>query len=168
MSGDPSELTLRRVEAREEVEALVAAVFSDPEARRGMGWTESDDPSRAREAIQGLWEHRFEEGWRFVEVLCGGRRAGMAALSPIEEGRAWWAVYLVERGRGLGTRVGRRLLQQARRAGASQLCAITWAENAASRAMLEKLDFDPVGPAPYDWARESQLEWLEYRRTLEA
>lgn len=168
MPGDDPDLTLAPVDERAGVRELVDDVFSDPETRRGIGWTEADDPERAREAITDLWDRRFDEGWRVLEVRAGEARAGMAGLGPVEDGEAWWAVYLLERGRGLGRAVGRRLAGRARRQGVRELVAVTWAENDASRRMLEALGFDERGPAPYEWAEESALAWVEYRRRLEA
>lgn len=134
-----------------------------------MGWTEADDTAEALEAIHGLWERRFEEGWRILEVRHEDERAGLAGLGPIEDdGTAWWAVYLVERGKGIGREVGRRLIEQARKQGATTLVAVTWAKNDASQRMLEALGFEDIGPAPYDWADESQLDWLQYRQELPA
>lgn len=164
MPGDPAELNLARVESPGALEDLVHDVFSDPQVRRGMGWTEADDTDEALEAIWGLWERRFREGWRLFEVRHQDERAGLAGLGPVEEATAWWAVYLTERGRGLGQAIGRRLAKRAREEGAEELVAVTWARNQASQGMLEALGFESVGPAPYDWARESELEWLEYRR----
>lgn len=161
-------LSLETVTDDDELADLVEAVFSDPGTRRGMGWTEDDDPEEAMEAISGLWEKRFERGWRIYDVRREGERVGLAALGPPDEAEPWWAVYLLDRGEGLGKAVGRRLVEQARRDGASAVLAVTWAENAASRGMLEALGFEERGPAPYGWAEESELAWLAYRRELTA
>lgn len=162
-SGD---LSLERVSDEEQVAQLVSHVFAEPETRRGMGWTEEDDPEEAMEAIAGLWEARFAEGWRIYAVQQGQATVGLAGLGPAGEDSPWWAVYLLERGQGLGKTAGQRLIEQARREGAKQVLAVTWRKNEASRGMLEALGFHEVGPAPYDWARESELSWLQYRREL--
>lgn len=166
MPRDASELRLEPVGSEDELQALVEHVFSDPGARRGMGWTEDDDPAEAMEAIWGLWERRFADGWQAYEVRHAGDSAGLAGLGPIEGGQAWWAVYLVKRGEGLGTETGRRLVDRARERDVETLIAVTWTENEASRRMLETLGFREEGPAPYDWAEESELSWLRYRRKL--
>lgn len=158
--------SLEPVTDGDELTTLVETVFSDPGARRGMGWTEDDDPEEAMEAISGLWAKRFERGWRIYDVRREGQRVGLAALGPPEEPEPWWAVYLLERGEGLGKAIGRRLVERARRDGADALLAVTWVKNAASRGMLEALGFEQQGPAPYDWAEESELAWLAYRREL--
>lgn len=141
----------------------MSEVFADPGTRRGMGWTGEDDTEEALAAIEGLWDRRFAEGWCVYDVRDDGRRVGMSGLGPIDDGEAWWAVYLLERGQGYGRAVGRRLVDRARRDGADRVVAVTWAANEASRRMLEALDFRVEGPAPYDWAHESSLEWLLYR-----
>lgn len=168
MPRDAGQLSLEPVAGKDELEALVADVFADPGTRRGMGWTEDEDPEEALEAIWGLWERRFAADWRIYEVRHEDERAGLAGLGPIEDGQAWWAVYLLERGEGLGTATGERLVEQARQQGARTLIAVTWKQNEASRAMLETLGFEEEGPAPYDWAEESELSWLRYRRELAA
>lgn len=162
------ELFLERIGDAASLERVVEEVFADPEVRRGMGWTEDDDPEQAREAIEGLWARRFEEGWRLFDVRLEGRRAGLVGLGPLDEGEGtvWYAVYLLERGQGLGRRLTRRAVDRAREEGAREVLAVTWAENEASRRLLEAEGFEPVGEAPYDWARESALTWMEYRRAL--
>lgn len=167
MREDESRLILQRVEDVSLLEDLVDSVFADPQARRGMGWTAEDDPEEAMEAIWGLWHRRFQHGWRLFTVVHEDRRAGLAGLGPVEEdGTAWWAVYLLERGQGIGPRVGHQLIERATRDGVRELIAVTWAKNEASRSMLEDLGFEEEGPAPYDWARESPLSWCEYRLEL--
>lgn len=166
MPGNESELTLAPVTAEAELTELVDHVFSDPGTRRGMGWTEDEDPEEAMASIRGLWEHRLETGWRLYDVRSDGQRVGLAGLGPIEEGEAWWAVYLLERGEGYGQATGRRLIEAARQRGVRALIAVTWAKNEPSKRMLEALGFTEQGPAPYGWAEESELSWLQYRRTL--
>jgi len=166
MPEDEGELTLAPVAGETELEALVSTVFCDPQTRRGMGWTERDDPEEAMQAIGGLWHRRLDEGWSIFDVQRTGETIGLAGLGPIEEGRAWWAVYLLERGQGLGKAIGRRLIDRAAEDGAREVVAVTWAKNEASRGMLSSLGFEAEGPPPYDWARESELAWLRYRREL--
>lgn len=158
--------SLELVTDGEELSGLVETVFGDPGTRRGMGWTEDDDPEEAMAAIAGLWVKRFAEDWRIYDVRRDGQRVGLAALGPADEAEPWWAVYLLERGEGLGQAIGRRLVERAREDGAEALVAVTWAKNAASRGMLEALGFQEQGPAPYDWAEESELAWLVYRKRL--
>lgn len=162
------ELVLERIDDAAQLERVVDEVFADAEVRRGMGWTEADDPEEARAAIRGLWRRRLEAGWRLFDVSLEDRRAGLVGLGPVDEadGTVWYAVYLLERGQGLGGRLTRRAIERARREGARELVAVTWAKNEASRGLLEAEGFEPAGEAPYDWARESALTWLEYRRPL--
>lgn len=163
------ELTFETVTDAEALEQLVDDVFCDPEVRRGMGWTDADPVDEAMEAIHGLWQRRLDAGWDLVEVRHHGERAGLAGLGPTDpdDASAWYAIYLLHRGEGLGRRVTRRFIQRAKASGARELVAVTWAKNTASQALLEGEGFEPVGPAPYDWARESQLDWLELRRPLD-
>jgi RimJ/RimL family protein N-acetyltransferase len=168
MPRDEGQLTLEldRVRTPAELTELVDDVFEDPQARRGLGWTEADDIEEAMASIRWLFDHRYEKGWQLYEVRADDERAGIAGLGPVEDGEAWWAVYLTVRGRGLGQRVGEQLIARAEREGAREVVAATWARNGASRRMLETLGFDDVGPATYEWAEDSQLTWIEYRREL--
>lgn len=162
-------LRLRPIEDADSLQGLVDDVFADPEVRRGMGWTEADPLEDAMDAIHGLWRRRLASGWQLLEVRDEGERAGLAGLGPVdpEDGSAWYAIYLLHRGEGLGRRVTRRLIRRAREAGARELVAVTWAKNTASQALLEGEGFERVGAAPYDWAEQSELDWLELRCPLD-
>lgn len=164
--ADPP-LSFEPIEEADTLRSVVDEVFADPEVRRGMGWTEDDDPGEAREAIEGLFERRFESGWWLADVRLQDERAGLAGLGPIDEdGAAWYAIYLLRRGEGLGRTVTERLIARARKRGVEELIAVSWAENDAIQGLLESVGFELAGEAPYDWARESTLTWLEYRRTF--
>lgn len=161
-------LSFRRVDEVGTLQKLVEDVFADPQVRWGLGWTDEDDPEEAMAAIEALFEHRHEAGWTLLEVRHGGRCAGLAGLGPLdpESAERAYAIYLTERRRGLGRRVTDRLLERARASGAESVLAITWAENEASRALLEGAGFRFEGEAPYGWAQESELDWVVYRCVL--
>lgn len=155
------------IEDADTLRSVVGEVFADSQVRRGMGWTEDDDPEEAREAIEGLFERRFESGWWLADVRMQGERAGLAGLGPTDEdGAAWYAIYLLHRGEGLGRAVTERLIDRARKHGVDELIAVSWAENDAIQGLLESVGFEFVGEAPYDWADESELTWVEYRRRI--
>lgn len=159
------ELALDPVDDADALQRLVDTVFADPEVRRGMGWTEADDREAALEAISGLWHDRFEDGWDLRAVRRGDRTVGLVGLGPVgEDATAWYAVYLLDRGEGLGRRLTRWGLDEACDRGADRVLAVTWAENEASRGLLEAEGFELEGPAPFDWARESELSWVVYLR----
>lgn len=161
-------LQLTLIDEQAELADLVEHVFADAEVRRGMGWTEADDTDEAMTAIHGLFERRHEAGWRLYRVTDAGETVGLAGRGPVDpdDASAWFAVYLRRRGEGLGCAVTERLAAEAADAGARELVAVTWAENTASQGLLEATGFELVGPAPYDWARESELDWRLYRRAL--
>lgn len=161
-------LTLRPIESLSTLTGLVEETFSDPEVRLGIGWQPEDDTEEAMAAIQDLFERRFEQGWTLWQVTLDGRGAGLAGLGPIdpEDGSAWYAIYLTLRGQGLGTRVTERVVERARQRGVETLVAVMWAENEASRALMTGQGFAFAGPAPYAWAQESELDWVEYRLSL--
>lgn len=163
-----TDLQLATIDDAAHLDRVVEEVFSDPEVRRGMGWTEEDDAEEAKAAIAGLWSRRFEAGWDLRDVRLDGERAGLVGLGPVDEatGTAWYAIYLLERGEGLGRELTRWALAAASSQGAREAVAVTWAENEASRRLLEGEGFELAGPAPYDWAQESVLDWLEYRCAL--
>lgn len=161
-------LTLDPVETLDELDALVEATFSDPEVRRGMGWIPSDDADKALEAIHGLFTRRFEAGWDLRAVRTEDGLAGLVGLGPLdEEDRSpWYAVYLLDRGRGLGRKLTRWALDLAQNRGAREVIAITWQENEPMRNLLDSEGFSLHGEAAYQWAQESELTWLEYRKRL--
>lgn len=159
--------SLEPIEDPAQLEAVVERVFSDPGARKGMGWTEADDPAEAIEAIEGLWQHRFEEGWVLEAVHADGVLAGLAGYGPVDAPEPLVAVYLLRRGEGIGTWATDQFIERAREQGARAVRAITWARNTGSRRMLEAIGFEAVGPVDARWARESELEWIEHRLRLE-
>jgi RimJ/RimL family protein N-acetyltransferase len=94
-----------------------------------------------------------------VAVDDDGRLIGEARYAVEEPGTADFAVTVADewQGRGVGTRLARRLIGAARANGMNRLTALTLAENAPARKLLERLGFRPVG---YDG------EALEYALVL--
>jgi len=154
---------------REAVLEVVEDVFDDPMVRRGIGWTEEDDPDEAKAAIRELFDRRHADGWRLFEVRKEDQRVGLTGLGPTDrdEGRAWYAIYLLDRGRGLGREVTEAMIDHAREEGLEVLGAITWADNEASRGLLTSLGFELVREHEAKWARESALTWVELRRPVD-
>jgi RimJ/RimL family protein N-acetyltransferase len=94
-----------------------------------------------------------------VAVDDAGRLIGEARYAVEEPGTADFAVTVADewQSRGVGTRLARRLIGAARANGMNRLTALTLAENAPARKLLERLGFRPVG---YDG------EALEYALVL--
>ncbi len=160
--------TLRQLTSGQDAMAVARAVFSDPEARRGMGWTEQDDAEEAKRSILGLWRRRFQGDWVLFAIEVDGRDVGLAGLGSGSQADEppWVAVYLLERGRGLGRRATEQLLDLAAEQGHARVRAVTWAENKRGRGLLEALGFEDQGPASYPWAEESGMAWLVYEHRL--
>lgn len=160
-------LTYHPITDPKHLQATVQSVFSDPDTRRGMGWRRTDDAQQALEAIHGLWEERYHDGWDLYRVHHDEDLIGFTGLGPIEDGEAWYAIYILERGEGYGSTVTEHMIQHAHDTPADTLTAVAEETNHASRALLEKHGFEPVGEAPYDWAQESELTWISYERSLD-
>jgi RimJ/RimL family protein N-acetyltransferase len=82
-----------------------------------------------------------------VAVDDDGRLIGEARYAVEEPGTADFAVTVADewQSRGVGTRLARRLIGAARANGMNRLTALTLAENAPARRLLERLGFRPVG-----------------------
>lgn len=160
--------TLRQLTSEQDAMAVARAVFSDPEARRGMGWTEQDDAEEAKESILGLWRHRFHGDWALFAIDVDDRDVGLAGLGSGSQADEppWVAVYLLERGSGLGRWATEQLLDLAAGQGHETVRAVTWAENERGRGLLGALGFEDQGPAKYPWAEESGMVWLVYEHRL--
>jgi RimJ/RimL family protein N-acetyltransferase len=167
MSRAGAQLILEPLATWPDVRDVAQDVFADPDVRLGLGWQPHEDEDTALDAIMGLFEQRYQDGWRLYEVRHEDRRAGLAGIGPRGENEAWYAIYLLERGEGLGARVTERFVEQAREEDLDALVAITWAENEASHGLLESQGFEFVGEAEYDWSEDSELTWIEFRHPLE-
>lgn len=160
------DVELDPIESPSELEETIDTIFADPQARMGMGWGPEDDLDEAMRSIRGLWRDRFEAGWHLFRVHWGNRLAGFTGLGPGTDGRNWYAIYLLERGQGLGSQVTDDMLDIARAEKIPSLIAITREGNQACRRLLTSHGFTLQGPAPYEWAQESPLTWLVYRREI--
>lgn len=157
-------IELEEIDSQSQLVDTVETVFADPKAREGMGWGPEDDVDEAMEHILGLWRDRFESGWHLYRVSLEDGLAGFTGFGPAQPDETWFAIYLLQRGQGLGSQVTERVLETAREETEHPLVAVTREENHACRGLLTSHGFTLQGEAPYDWAQKSALTWLVYRR----
>lgn len=144
-------LRLRRL--RPSDEPALVALDSDEEVMRyigSRGGTPEQILSRAREKIA---TDRGAIGWWLVEDRADWVFHGIAGLLPMPEGPDVELAYRFTRatwGRGIATEAAVALTDYAFvSAGLSQLVAVTFPENGASRRVLEKVGFRYDGMTPY-------------------
>jgi RimJ/RimL family protein N-acetyltransferase len=129
------------------------ALDSDEEVMRyigSRGGTPEQILARARERIGA---DRGAMGWWLVEDKADGVFRGIAGLLPMPEGPDVELAYRFTRatwGRGIATEAALALTAYAfAGAGLSQLVAVTFPENSASRRVLEKVGFTYDGMTDY-------------------
>lgn len=153
------------------VRQLARRVYEDPANRAATGWFDEADKEDAIQALVGLWERRFEAGWSVHRILADDRLIGLAGHGPFDEPDhpPGLAVYLLEagRGRGWGTAIAQRLVDQARTAGVETMETVAHAENTASHTMLERVGFQATGPCTAEWAVESDQAWTIFVNDLD-
>ncbi len=162
---------LEPVHGIDAVRQLAHRVYEDPVNRAATGWFDEADKEEAIEALVGLWERRFEAGWSVHRILVDGQLIGLAGHGPLDEPDRppGLAVYLLEtgRGRGWGTRIAQRLVDQARKAGVETMETVAHADNTASHTMLERVGFQATGPCTAEWAVESGEAWVTFVNELD-
>jgi len=144
-------LRIRRL--RPSDEPALVALDSDAEVMRYIG-SRGGKPeqilSRVRERID---TDRGALGWWLVEDKGDGAFQGIAGLLPMPEGPDVELAYRFARvtwGRGIATEAAVALTDHAfMSAGLSQLVAVTFPENSASRRVLEKVGFTYDGMTQY-------------------
>ncbi len=163
--------TLQPLHDIDAVRQLAHRVYQDPANRAATGWFQEDDKDEAIEALVDLWERRFKAGWSIHQIVDEDQLIGLAGHGPFDEPDhpPGLAVYLLEagRGRGWGTRIAQRLVDQARKAGVQAMETVAHAENTASHAMLERVGFEEAGPCEAEWAVASGEPWLRFVNELD-
>ena len=144
-------LRVRRL--RPSDEPALVALDSDEEVMRyigSRGGTPEQILARARERIGA---DGGAMGWWLVEDKADGVFRGIAGLLPMPEGPDVELAYRFTRatwGRGIATEAALALTAYAfAGAGLSQLVAVTFPENSASRRVLEKVGFTYDGMTDY-------------------
>lgn len=132
------------------------ALHSDPLAMRHMR-SGVEDERRTRARLDTFLHEQSERGWTKWRVEdAEGRMLGRAGFSPSSDGRGRELGYLLAPehwGRGLATELARALVQWHRGHPGDvepSLGAFAFAENTASRRVLEKCGFAEAGRHTYD------------------
>lgn len=142
MRKEADELILRPFRAEDARDAL--RYLSDPVTMRFI-----EPPFDEQKTKTFLAQCALGENPLVLAVEEAGEVIGHAIFHPFDA-ESWevgWVLRSDRCGRGIGTAIGQRLLAIARQKGIPKLTAETVPENAASRALLEKLGFSLCGEA---------------------
>ena len=140
MRKEADDLILRPFRAEDTKNAL--RYLSDPVTMRFIEPPFDEEKARAFLAQCALGENPL-----VLAVEEAGEVIGHAIFHPFDD-ESWeigWVLRSNRCGHGIGTEIGKKLLAIARQKGISLLTAETVPENAASRALLEKLGFSRCG-----------------------
>lgn len=146
-------LRLRRPRPSDEAEMI--ALDSDPQVMRYVGSppgprTPAETAERARQRIGA--DHGGA-GWWVVEGRDDGAFHGLGLLLPMPDGDDFEVGYRLARrswGRGIATEAAAAIVQHAfDDLGLGRVVAVAYADNAASRRVLDKLGFTCEGPFQY-------------------